>query len=112
MLIFKIFRPSEWQLMHINGTTNGAPIDVTDGYIHFSTAAQIAETAARHFADAGDLMVLALEADSLGKDLKWEPSRGGQLFPHLYREMLLSDILWARPYPKGEDGHILPEGVE
>ena len=98
--------------MHINGATKGAPIDVTDGYIHFSTAAQIAETASKHFADAGDLMVLAIEADQLGADLKWEPSRGGQLFPHLYRELHLSDILWARPYPKGADGHILPEGIE
>ena len=112
MLIFKIFRPSEWQDLHVNGTTTGAPIDVSDGYIHFSTAAQIAETAAKHFADAGDLMVLALDADTLGADLKWEPSRGNQLFPHLYRDMRLSDVLWARAYPQGETGHILPEGVQ
>lgn len=111
MLIFKIFRPSEWHELHVQGTTKGAPIDVADGYIHFSTAAQIAETAAKHFADAGDLMVLALEADTLGGDLKWEVSRGDQMFPHLYRDMRLSDVLWARPYPKGNSGHILPEGV-
>ena len=111
MLIFKIFRLSEWQLMHVKGSTNGAPIDLADSYIHFSTADQIAETAAKHFADAGDLMVLALDADSLGADLRWEPSRGGQLFPHLYREIRLADLLWARPYPKGPDVHILPDGV-
>lgn len=112
MLIFKIFRPSEWQALHVQGTTDGAPIDVTDGYIHFSTAEQIAETAAKHFADDGDLMVLALDSIQLGADLKWEPSRGDQLFPHLYRELRLSDVLWARVYLRGPEGHILPEGVE
>jgi len=112
MLIFKIFRPTEWHVLHAQGATDGAPIDVADGYIHFSTAAQIAETAAKHFADAGDLMVLALDSDKLGTDLKWEPSRGDQLFPHLYRQMRLADVLWARSFPQGEGGHILPEGIE
>ena len=112
MLIFKIFRPNEWQTLHEKGATSGAPIDLSDGYIHFSTAAQVAETAEKHFADAGDLILLALETDALGKDLKWEPSRGGQLFPHLYRELALKDVLWARPYPKTAKGHSLPEGVE
>ncbi len=111
MLIFKIFRPSEWQTLHENGTTAGAPIDVLDGYIHFSTAEQVVETAEKHFADAGDLMLLALDTDALGDALKWEPSRGGQLFPHLYRDLALADILWARPYPKSETGHTLPAGA-
>lgn len=112
MLIFKILRPSEWQALHVQGTTDGAPIDVADGYIHFSTADQIAETAARHFADAGDLMVLAVDADRFKSDLRWEISRGSQLFPHLYRELRLSDIAWARVCLRGPEGHILPEGVE
>lgn len=111
MLIFKILRPSEWQTLHEQGVTDGAPIDISDGYVHFSTSAQVVETAEKHFADDGDLWLLALEADDLGKDLKWEPSRGGQLFPHLYRPLRLSDIRWARAYRKGESGHILPDGV-
>ena len=111
MLIFKIFRPSEWQTLHEQGVTVGAPIDISDGYVHFSTSAQVAETAEKHFAEDGDLWLLALEADGLGEDLKWEPSRGGQLFPHLYRPLRLSDIQWARPYRKSEGGHILPDGV-
>lgn len=112
MLIFKIFRPLEWQDLHENGTTNGAPIDVADGYIHFSTAEQVVETAEKHFADAGDLILLALETDTLGDAIKWEPSRGGQLFPHLYRDMRLGDVLWARPYPHTATGHVLPKGVK
>ena len=111
MLIFKIFRPSEWQTLHEDGVTTGAPIDVTDGYVHFSTSERVVETAEKHFADDGDLWLLALETDALGDSLKWEPSRGGQMFPHLYRALKLSDILWARPFPKGESGHILPNGV-
>jgi len=106
MLIFKIFRPSEWQSLHVQGDTDGAPIDIADGYIHFSTAFQVVETAEKHFKDAGDLLLLALDGDTLGDDLRWEPSRGGQLFPHLYRKLRLADVLWARA------GHLLPQGVK
>lgn len=112
MLIFKIFRPSEWQSLHVQGDTEGAPIDIADGYIHFSTAFQVVETAEKHFKDAGDLLLLALDGDTLGDDLRWEPSRGGQLFPHLYRKLRLADVLWARAYPQTPDGHLLPEGVK
>ena len=87
MLIYKIFRKGEWAVLTNSGVTKGAPIDLADGFVHFSTAAQVAETAARHFAQEDDLMLLALEADLLGLDLKWEPSRGGALFPHLYRAL-------------------------
>ena len=110
MLIFKIFRTEEWQAFHEAGETLGAPIDLTDGYIHTSTADQLLKTAEKHFAGVTGLMVLALEADTLGDDLKWEPSRGGALFPHLYRPMRLSDVLWVRPM-KGNGAHVLPEGV-
>ncbi len=110
MLIFKIFRAEEWQAFHEAGETLGAPIDLADGYIHFSTAEQLLETAEKHFSGATGLMVLALEADTLGEDLKWEPSRGGALFPHLYRPMRLSDVLWVRAM-QGEGSHILPEGI-
>ena len=112
MLIYKILRPSEWQTLHEVGGTKGAPIDLMDGYIHASTASQVAETAEKHFAGETGLMLLALDAGTFGADLKWEVSRGGQDFPHIYRELRLGDVLWARPYPLGPEGHILPEGVQ
>lgn len=103
--IYKIFRASEYADFLRDGETDGAPVDVADGYVHFSTAVQAAETAAKHFAGENGLMLLALDAGSLGDDLKWEPSRGGALFPHLYRRLLASDVLWARDLPLGPDGH-------
>jgi uncharacterized protein (DUF952 family) len=110
MLIYKIFRAEEFAAFEAAGETAGAPVDLADGYIHFSTPAQAAETAAKHFAGAQDLVLLALEADALGEALKWEPSRGGQLFPHLYRPMTRADVLWVRPLPLGPDGlHLFPE---
>ena len=93
MLIYKIFRKGEWAVLTNSGVTKGAPIDLADGFVHFSNAAQVAETAAKHFAQEHDLMLLALEADLLGPDLKWEPSRGDALFPHLYRALYLDDIV-------------------
>ncbi|HSG37048.1 MAG TPA: DUF952 domain-containing protein [Paracoccaceae bacterium] len=109
MLIYKIFRGPEWADLKANGTTSGAPIDVIDGYVHFSTAEQAAETAAKHFAGEEGLVLLALESEALAPDLKWEPSRGGQLFPHLYRELRLSDILWDAPLPLVNGTHQFPE---
>ncbi len=111
MLIYKIFRPAEWAELRKMGQTDGAPIDVQDGYIHFSTAEQAAETAARHFAGAGDLILVAVEATGLGDALKWEPSRGGQLFPHLYRPLHLKDVHWAQPLPQVGDAHQFPAGL-
>lgn len=111
MLIYKIFRRPEWDAFRAAGETAGAPVDLADGYIHFSTAAQVAETASKHFAAESDLVLLALEAEALGPDLKWEPSRGGQLFPHLYRKLTLDDILWDKSLPLGASGHIFPEGL-
>lgn len=111
MLIYKIFRGDEWRTLYEQGESLGAPIDVSDGYIHFSTAEQIGETAAKHFANEDGLMVLALDARRLAS-IKWEPSRGGALFPHLYRTLRLADVIWARPILLGPDGHIFPDGVE
>jgi uncharacterized protein (DUF952 family) len=110
MLIYKIFRPAEWDALRRDGQTDGAPIDLSDGYIHFSTAEQAAETAAKHFADAGDLMLVAVDADALGDDLKWEVSRGDQLFPHLYRALRMEDVHWAQPLPQVGDVHQFPAG--
>lgn len=112
MQIFKIFRAEEFAVFEAAGETAGAPIDLEDGYIHFSTSAQVRETAAKHFSGEEDLVLLALEADNLGDALRWEPSRGGQLFPHLYRNMSRADVLWVQPLPLGPDGaHRFPEDM-
>jgi uncharacterized protein (DUF952 family) len=111
MLIFKIFRRSEWDAFRAAGETAGAPVDLADGYIHFSTAQQVAETADKHFRTESDLVLVAVDGDRIAAELKWEPSRGGQLFPHLYRPLRLSDIVWDKSLPLGATGHIFPEGV-
>lgn len=108
MLIYKILRDDEWLALKAAGETTGAPIDIADGYIHLSTADQVAETAARHFAGEDKLHLLAIETEPLDA-LKWEPSRGGALFPHLYRRLHLDDIAWSRPLPLGPGGHIFPD---
>ncbi len=95
-MIYKIFRPEEWAVLREAGTTTGAPIDVEDGYIHFSTAGQVAETAAKHFADAPHIVLVACDEARLAPALRWEPSRGGQDFPHLYRALALSDVVSHR----------------
>mgnify|MGYP000395064038 CR=1 FL=1 len=110
-IIYKIFREHEYAEFLTAGRTDGAPIDVQDGYIHFSTAEQAGETAARHFAGVEDLFLIAVETDALGDDLKWEPSRGGALFPHLYREMTLADVHWAQPLPIVDGVHQFPVGA-
>ena len=111
MIIYKIFRPGEWDELRQKGTTLGAPIDVADGYVHFSTAEQVRETAAKHFANAGDLVLLACDTDALGADLSWEISRGDALFPHLYRPLNMADVVWNAALLQGPDGHIFPEGI-
>ncbi|GKY87445.1 DUF952 domain-containing protein [Sinisalibacter aestuarii] len=113
MLIYKIFRAPEWAAFEASGVTPGAPVDLADGFIHFSTAMQAAETAAKHFAGEQGLVLVAVSVDRLGTDLKWEPSRGGALFPHLYRELDATDVVWTRPLLAGPDGlHRFPEEME
>lgn len=111
MLIFKILQAHEWSALRGAGQTAGAPIDIADGYVHFSTADQAAETAAKHFSGAEGLFLLAVEADPLGDALKWEVSRGDALFPHLYRELRLSDVAWAQPLPLVDGLHQFPAGA-
>ncbi len=111
MLIFKILQGEEWAALRAAGQIAGAPIDIADGYVHFSTAEQVAETAAKHFANAENLFLLGVESAPLEDDLKWEPSRGGALFPHLYRELRLSDVTWAQPLPLADGVHQFPAGL-
>lgn len=111
-LIYKICPQSMWDEAVAAGVFAGAPIDLADGYIHFSTAGQAVETAAKHFKDQADLLLVAIEGDALGDQLKWEPSRGGALFPHLYAPLNPKIALWAKPLLLGADGtHVFPEGM-
>ena len=109
-LIYKIAPQALWREAEAKGVFAGAPVDLADGYIHFSTAAQAAETAAKHFAGQDDLLLVAVDAGRLGAALKWEVSRGGALFPHLYAPLDPAAVAWVRPLPLGEDGrHVFPE---
>jgi uncharacterized protein (DUF952 family) len=103
-LIFKIIATSEWREAERAGVFRGAAIDLADGYIHFSTAEQAPETAAKWFAGRDDLTLVAIEAEALGGALRWEPSRGGALFPHLYGPLALDAVRWSRTLPRGADG--------
>ncbi len=109
MVIYKILRAEEWAQLNAAGATQGAPIDIADGYVHFSTAEQVAETAAKHFAGVQGLMLLALDTDALDPNLKWEESRGGALFPHLYSDLRLKDVIWSAPLPCVDGAHQFPE---
>ena len=82
-----------------------------DANVHRAIIAQVAETAARWFSHESDLVLVACDADRLGPALKWEPSRGGALFPHLYRPLDLPEVVWDKSLPLGATGHIFPEGL-
>lgn len=108
--IYKICDQVLWGEAERAGVFAGAPVDHADGYIHFSTAAQATETAARHFAGRADLLLVAVDAAALGSALRYEPSRGDQMFPHLYGTLPLSAVRWVKPLPLGPDGrHQFPE---
>jgi uncharacterized protein (DUF952 family) len=105
--IYKICERAAWRAAEADGLFRGTPVDERDGYIHFSTATQLAETAAKHFAKKSDLVLVAVDAEAaaaLGAPLEWEPSRGGDLFPHLYGALPLAAVRWARPLPDEIDG--------
>ena len=111
-LIYKILSAAEWAEAERAGVFRGAGIDVKDGFIHFSTGAQAAETAAKHFAGQRDLVLVAIDAEKLGPGLKWEVARGGALFPHLYGMLATRDALWAKPLSLGPDGkHVFPRSI-
>lgn len=109
-LIFHMARSAEWEAAEVAGFYQGAAEDRADGFIHFSTATQVRESAAKHRAGETGLILLACASDALGDDLKWEPARGGELFPHLYGSVPLSAVVWAKPLAVDADGmHIFPD---
>lgn len=103
MLIYKIVPRALWAAAEAAGTFAGAPVDLADGYIHFSTGAQMCDTARLHFAGQDDLLLVALDAETLGLGLRWEHSRGGTLFPHLYGTFATADAVWTAELPLGPD---------
>lgn len=108
--IYKIAPRDLWAQAEQAGTFTGAPVDVADGYIHFSTHEQVRETAAKHFAGQANLLLVSVDATSLGDALKYETSRGGALFPHLYAVLPLSAVVKVEPLLLDESGlHIFPE---
>ncbi len=107
--IYKILPEALWAQAQDAGVFRGSEVDLSDGFIHFSTAEQAAETAAKHFAGQSNLVLLHIDADALGPMLKWEPSRGGALFPHLYAPLKIDDVSRSDPLPLGADGrHVFP----
>ncbi|MET0597049.1 MAG: DUF952 domain-containing protein [Mesorhizobium sp.] len=108
-ILYKIVPRSAWSAAEKEGAFRGAGVDLADGFIHFSTAGQVEETAARHFAGQADLLLVAVDPGPLGQALRYEPSRGGALFPHLYAPLPLSAVVGVDPLPLGADGrHAFP----
>ena len=112
-VVYKIVPESLWQEARQNGAFHGAPVDLRDGFIHFSTVGQMRETARLHFAGAEGLLLVAVNVAALGEALIFEASRGGDLFPHLYGPLPLSAVLWEKPLPVGADGlHVFPKDAQ
>ncbi len=110
--IYKIAPAALWREAEALGRFEGAPVDRAEGFINFSAAEQLREVVARHFAGIDDLLLVAVEAEAMGPALKWEPSRGGALFPHLYAPLDLAHVRSVEPLPRGEDGvHIFPAAI-
>lgn len=111
-LIYKIASHEVAEASRAAGTFNGMPVDTADGYLHFSTATQLAETLRLHFKGQGDLVLMAVRTADLGDDLRWEPSRGGALFPHLYGRLSMSAVVREATVAVDSDGNCpLPEWV-
>jgi len=111
-IIYKITDREAWADARKKGEFTGAPVDIVDGFIHFSTAEQTRETATKHFANVDNLVLVAIDAAKLTSKIVWEPSRGGALFPHLYVPLSMDAVLWEKPMPLLDDGsHEFPEGL-
>lgn len=103
-LIYKIAPASLWRKAQDKGRFDGAPVDIDHGYIHFSTAEQAEATAAKYFSGKDDLLLIAVDTKRLGDGLRFEPSHGGALFPHLYADLPLDAVVFAKPLPLLPDG--------
>ncbi|MBI3436897.1 MAG: DUF952 domain-containing protein [Proteobacteria bacterium] len=111
-IVFKICEASAWRQAERRGRFAGSAADLRDGFIHLSSAAQVAATAEKHFAAAADLVLVAVDAAALGAALRWEPSRGGELFPHLYGELPIACMRWTRPLARLSDGSLSFPGLD
>ncbi len=110
MKIYKVCSQTHWQAAKANGVFTGVSIDIADGFIHFSTSEQLGKTLRLHFSGQKDLVLLGVEADRIDRDLKWEPSRGGALFPHLYADLPLDSVVAEHELVADDDGvFALPE---
>lgn len=108
-VVYKICSAPLWRAAERAGVFRGSEVDLRDGFIHFSSAAQVVETASKHFAGQSDLLLMHIDAGKLGDRLKWEPSRAGALFPHLYGDLDVAAIMRVDPLPLGPDGqHVFP----
>jgi uncharacterized protein (DUF952 family) len=112
MRIFKILRVEDWQLAKHNGVYRGSVVDISDGFIHFSNGNQVRETAARHFAGQEGLLLVGFESESLGSTLLWEPSRNGQLFPHLHGPLDPTLALSEHALTWDGTSHVFPLDLE
>lgn len=111
-MIFKILESEAWSAAFRDGQYRGSPDDLRDGFIHFSAPHQVRGTAAKHFRGKPNLVIVAFDEATLGDALVWEPSRGGDLFPHLYGALRTALAVWVKPLPLGEDGvPVVPEEV-
>ncbi len=106
LVAYKVLTAEQMAALEAEGTFAGAPVDLADGYIHLSTADQLDETVAKHFAGQDDLHVAAVDLEALGEAVKWEPSRGGALFPHIYAALPLSAVVAYSALERGEDGKV------
>ena len=110
MTIYKIVPREMWDAALAVGVFHGSPVDLADGFIHFSTAAQVRDTAAKHFAGLPDLLLVAVPAAAILDAVEWEPSRDGDLFPHLYGPLPVAAVSWVKPLTIAPDGrHLFPE---
>ena len=107
VIAYKVLTDGQMAALEQEGTFAGAPVDLADGFIHLSTQAQLAETLAKHFAGQDDLHLAAVDLDALDDVIRWEPSRGGQLFPHIYAPLPLSAVVAYGPLERDADGGIV-----
>lgn len=106
LLAYKVLTAPEMAQLEADGVFKGAPVDLADGYIHLSTEAQLTETVDKHFAEQVDLHVVAVDIAVLGDAVRWEPSRGGQLFPHIYADLPLSAAVAYGPLERDDSGQV------